>query len=352
MINIAGIASQVKHNCNISDAKYWGYYSPCGLLLRIRDLYRIENSFNSRASISPEHIGKWIEARETLWGELESGDYRKIEINGRKFGPFDAKDINLAISEHGLIYGAGYGNMLKPVFIFARLYEQRKVKKFNIYISGRELARDLSTSPAMIQGNTILMRHEAMQQFMLDKFEEMQSKRCSGFLSRAFSEYGVSSDTDKRVPADEFDKILAGVAEKELNTYMYHEFGEASQRRILGKWWRQLLMEIPYSRAEMYLRSLKDVLSDTCGPGMLSYIINNRKAGSLGFYVAMLSGLRRIIFPEIVGAYEGFLESGDWGGIERARINGYRKARESAAKLKEMFDACRISQKGIEELIP
>jgi hypothetical protein len=287
-----------------------------------------------------------------LWADLESGDYRKIEINGRKFEPFDVMGINSVISEHSLIYGAGYGNMLKPVFILAGLYEQRKVKKFNIYISGREYARDLSTSPAMIQGNTIIMRHETMQQFMLDKFEEMQSRRCSGFLSRAFSAYGVSRDTDKKVPADEFDKILAGVAEKELKTYMYHEFGEASQRRILGKWWKQLLMEVSYSRAEMYLRSLKDVLSDTCGPGMLSYIINNRKAGSLGFYVAMLSGLRRIIFPEILVAYEEFLESGDWGGIERARINGYRKARKSAAKLKEMSDKGRISQKDVEELIP
>jgi hypothetical protein len=352
MINIDAIASQVKHNCNISDAKYWGYYSPCGLLLRLRDLYRTENSFKPRVRISHQHIGKWIEARETLWGELESGDYRKIEINGRKFGPFEAKGINSVISEHGFIYGAGYGNMLKPVFILAGLYEQRKMKKFNIYISGRELARDLSTSPAMIQGNTILMRHETMKQFIQDKFEEMKSKRCSGFLHRAFSEYGVSRDTDKKVTAEEFDEILADVAEKELMTYMHHEFGEASQRRILGKWWKQLLMEIPYSRAELYLRSLKDVHSDTCGQGMLLYIINNRKAGSLGFYVAMLTGLRRIIFPEIIGAYEEFLESGDWAGIERARVKGYRKVRESAVKLKAMFDAGRISQKDVEELIP
>jgi hypothetical protein len=38
MIDIESFTSQVKRNCNISDAKYRGYYSLCGLLLRLRDL--------------------------------------------------------------------------------------------------------------------------------------------------------------------------------------------------------------------------------------------------------------------------------------------------------------------------
>jgi hypothetical protein len=33
----------IKLNCHISDARYWGYFSICGLLMRMLDLYRSEN---------------------------------------------------------------------------------------------------------------------------------------------------------------------------------------------------------------------------------------------------------------------------------------------------------------------
>jgi hypothetical protein len=42
MIDIQTLTSQVKKNCNISDAHYWGWYSVCGLLLRLRELFRAE----------------------------------------------------------------------------------------------------------------------------------------------------------------------------------------------------------------------------------------------------------------------------------------------------------------------
>jgi hypothetical protein len=66
MLNIASITSQVKHNCNISDAKHWGNYSPCGLLLRMRDLYKIENGLKPWEEISHKTIGAWIDERERL----------------------------------------------------------------------------------------------------------------------------------------------------------------------------------------------------------------------------------------------------------------------------------------------
>ena len=34
---------QVKANCDIADAQSWGYYSICGLLMRLRELYRAEH---------------------------------------------------------------------------------------------------------------------------------------------------------------------------------------------------------------------------------------------------------------------------------------------------------------------
>jgi hypothetical protein len=61
MLDIETLASQVKFNCNISDAKYWGYYSPCGLLLRLRDLYTTEKEIKltlHNGSANVRHCGK------------------------------------------------------------------------------------------------------------------------------------------------------------------------------------------------------------------------------------------------------------------------------------------------------
>ncbi len=353
MIDIDYIASQVKHNCNISDAKYWGLYSPCGILLRLRDLYRIENHFRPWEKIRHEKIGKWIDKRERLWQKLDTHDFQHIEIQDRLYQPFDIKGINSILTDHGFVYGAGYGNLLKPVFILARLSKKSWTGNYSIYISGREIARDLSTAPAMIQGNTILARHETMNLFLWEKFEEMKAKKCDGALFHAFSSYGISKDADSKFSHKKLEKLFSMITREELSIYIYHELGEASQRRVLGRWWKHLLLKMPYGRAESFLRGLKDVLSDTCNSGMLSHIIKNKKAGSLSFFIAFIGGYRQIIFPDILPAYTEFTKTQNWDLIEKARIEGYKKAGDYVRKLKELFDKGRISPEIIEkEIIP
>jgi hypothetical protein len=349
MTDIDSIASQVKHNCNISDARYWGYYSPCGLLMRLRDLYRIETGLKPLQRINNGEIGKWIEHREAVWQELETHDFQSLEIRGRRYRPFDVKGINSVLTGQGFIYGAGYGDLLKPLFILAELLKQSAKGKYRIYYMGREMARDLSTSPAMIQGNTILARTETASLFLWDKFEEMKAQKCSGALFQAFSEYGISRDAEDRFPPEELERLFLQITREELLMYVHHELGEASQRRMLGTWWKRLLQKLPYSRAELFLRGLKDVLSDTCNSGMLAYIIKNKKAGSLGFYVALLSGMRRTIFPDIVPAYAEFTKTRDWGLIEKARTEGYRRGGDYVRDLKALYDKGRVTQKVIEE---
>ena len=180
----------------------------------------------------------------------------------------------------------------------------------------------------------------------------MKAKRCNGALFQAFSEYGVSRDAEKKLAAKELEKRIAKIVREEIETYIHHELGEASQRRVLGRWWKALVLKVPYSRAELFLRGLKDVSSDTCRSGMLAHIIENRKAGSLGFYAALFGGFRRIIFPDMVNAYEEFLRTEDWELIEDARVKGYRKAGDYIRTLKEMFDKGRTSPEAIEEIMP
>jgi len=165
MLDVHSIASQVKSNCNISDAKYWGLYSPCGLLLRLRDLYRMEKGLKPWEQAEPDDIGAWIGEREKLWEELDALDFQKITINGKKYRPFDVKGINDILLREGLLYGAGFGNLLKPTFFLAELVKKNKSGRYSIYISGREITRDLSTAPAMLQGNTVIARQETMNFF-------------------------------------------------------------------------------------------------------------------------------------------------------------------------------------------
>ena len=42
MLDQAEIADQIARNCAVSDARYAGCYSVCGLALRLRDLYKWE----------------------------------------------------------------------------------------------------------------------------------------------------------------------------------------------------------------------------------------------------------------------------------------------------------------------
>jgi len=351
MINIDSIAEQVKLNCNISDARHWGYYLPCGLLLRLRDLYRIENGSKPWEKIAPDRIANWIGIREALWQELERNDFHRIVIGTKGYRPFDVKGINAALHGCGLVYGAGYGNLLKPVFILAELIEKKRIGRYDVYVLGKERARDLSTVPAMIQGNTIIVRYETMNIFFWDKFEEMKARRFGGALYHAFAEYGIIKEGLSQISPEKLEKYISNIAREEISTYIYHELGEASQRRLLGIWWKELLVKLPYSRVEMFLRSLKDVLADTCDKGMLSYVIRNKKAGSLFFYIALQGGLRKNIFPDIVTAYDEFIITRDWHIVEKARLAGYKRAKGYVKKLREIYDKGAISPETIEREI-
>jgi hypothetical protein len=108
-------------------------------------------------------------------------------------------------------------------------------------------------------------------------------------------------------------------------------------------------MDFPYSRAELFLRNLKDTLADTCNTGMLSHIIESRKTGSLHFYIALLKGFRKNIMPELVPAYHEFLKSDNWDALDRARKSGYRNAKKLAIQLKNMNANGRATPENIEK---
>jgi len=332
-MNLDTVISQVKRNCNISDAKFWGEYSICGLLLRLRELYRSERGLKLWESIpqkDQKEISEWVSEREVIWKELQDKDLEDIVIGETAYGPFEVARINTTIEKKNLIYGAGYGLRMKPSFFLADLISKRTVDGYVVYIAGSEYARDLADYPAMIQDGVIFARVDTTKLLLWGRFEELRLRDPKSPLAFAFSRYGITPDEEL---SEDVDRKVSLVALSELETYIHHELGEAIEGEKLGGEWENLLLDLPGRKAEFFSRGIKDLLSDTSERGMIKYIIENRKEGSLGFYIVFLGGYRKLLFPEIVKAFEKFIESGDWELIEDARKAGYKKAKGYAERL-------------------
>ena len=329
-MNIETVISQVKRNCNISDARFWGEYSICGLLLRLRELYRSERGSKLWEGIPHKEISEWMSEREVLWKELQDKDLEDIVIGETAYGPFEVARINTTLEKKNLIYGAGYGLRMKPSFFLADLISKRTVDGYVVYIAGSEYARDLAEHPAMVQDGVIFARVYTTKLLLWERFEELRLRDPKSPLVFAFSRYGITPDEE---PSEDVERKVSLVALSELETYIYHELGEAIEGEKLGGEWENLLLDLPGRKAEFFSRGIKDLLSDTSEQGMIKYIIENRKEGSLGFYIVFLGGYRKLLFPEIVNVFEKFIESGDWELIEDARKAGYKKAKGYAERL-------------------
>ena len=344
-MNLNSLITSIKENCNISDAKYWGFYSLCGLLLRLRELYRSEKGMRPWERINQDEISDWISAREALWQQLESDNLCEVVIGEKSYGPFEIERINTILEKENLLYGAGYGLHMKPSFFLADLLSKKTVEGHAVYIAGHEYVRDLAVYPATLQDGSIFARADTTRQLLWEKFEELRLKRSKVSLAFAFSRYGITPEDE---PSEDMYRQMFHVALSEVETYIYHELGEAFEEKRLSGEWKNLLLDFSGTKVEIFARGVKDLLSDTSEKGMIRYIVENKKEGSLGFYLVFLGGYRKPLFPEVTKAFEGFVGSGNWGLVEQARKAGYKKASACAEKLlffrKEKRDQSWISE--------
>jgi hypothetical protein len=341
MIDIQTLAPQVKKNCNISDAHYWGWYSVCGLLLRLRELYRAERGKKLWEGIQREDISQWIEERENLWREFEGRAFEDIVINDNAYKPFEVQKINSILNKENLIYGAGYGIHMKPSFFLADLLSRYSVDGHAVYIGGKEYARDLADHPAMVQDGVIYGRLDTTRLHLWEKFEELKSKGPDSPLTFAFSKYNI---TKEEGTIEELEQRMSELSLSQLETYIHHEVGEAFEGLLLGNAWEDLVIECSGTKAEFFARSVKDILADTSEKGMAKYIIEHKREGSLGFYIVFLQGYRRLIFTEIKDAFKKFASTSDWELIEEARQAGYRKAKSYADRLLSLYNRHRTDK--------
>lgn len=293
------LQQSVQRNCHISDARYAGNYTLCIYLLKMREYYRWEKTFAYRQALSTDDIGQWLTERENLWDEIEGEDYAHIELDSELYDPFDSAAINQKLLAQGLVYSGGIGQKGKPHFFLAELESRQQHHDYQILISGREYARDLTSPPAMSQGNTIFIRRESFKRMIWEKIEAWRWNQPENAMALAMRCY----DFDKELEAS-----LEAMTNNELESAVLHEIGEIRAGQQLPGW-GEMMQDIIFTQAEIMARALRDHLADALST--LPALIEQNNRASIHFYFANLTAMRQHIFPSLQAAYQSWKTSND-----------------------------------------
>ncbi len=296
----------VQRNCHISDARHAGNYTLCVYLLKMREFYRWEQAHDFGDELSTDDIGQWLNQREALWDSLENEDYAPLAIDGQHFDPFESADINRQLLQQGMVYSGGIGVKSKPHFFIGELEHEQRINGYHILVSAREFARDLTSPPAMSQGNTIYMRRESFKRMIWERTEEWRWNKPDNAMARAIACY----DFDSNVEA-----ALDAMTDNELQAAMLHEIGEIQAGEILPGW-GEMMQAISFSQAEIMARACRDHLADMLST--LPALLEHNNEASIHFYFANLTSMRKLIFPLLEQAYRQWLQSGDTDALQHA----------------------------------
>jgi hypothetical protein len=320
--DLNAVVESVRHNCHISDAQFAGDLTLCTFLLKMRELYRWENAIPLTSEMPREEVGDWMNARGQLWDGLEAAPYVPIPLAGGAVDAFESARINAELLERGFVYSGGYGRRCKPHFFLGELTRREQRQGFDIYLSGRELARDLEAPPGMYLDRTLFIRTEALRRWLWEKYEEWLWNKKNEAMGRAFAAYPFTE-----APEAALDAMVA----VEQESVILHELGEARVGEQLGQAWDDLLVTAMRSRAEIILRATRDLYADCLSS--LPGLAERENPAALHFYFANLVGMRRKLASDLVNAYERWLETGDWNAIRAAAEAGRQRWQSILAEL-------------------
>ena len=294
--NLSALIDTVQKNCTIADARHARDMTMCTFLLEMREYYRWEMEIPYGARLPKDDLGDWLNARESLWDTVEEEDFAPLPLNETGIDPFEADDINRALIPLGLVYSSGLGHFRKPHFVLAELKRAEVRDGVQVLVAGCEYARDLIAPPAAMRGGAIFLRMDAVRRLLWNKYEEWQWKEKDSALGRAFAHYDCERDIERG---------LDRMAEAESEAMILHEIGEARAEALLGEDWNAMLGQFTSRHAELLARAVRDHLADCLVT--LPTLLEREAIGSLHFYLANLSGLRRALFPALPQAYENWL---------------------------------------------
>jgi len=251
--------------------------------------------------------------------------------------------INALLEPQGLVYSAGYGAKNKPLFFLGRLERCEHPGQVSVWVSGRELARDLTSPAAMHQGERIFIRRESFRRLLWEKLESWRWHRPDNALGRAFACYDFEQDLEGSLDA---------MVEQELAGVLLHEQGEYLVGRELGDAWNELLMGLAQTPAELMARAVRDHWAD-CRV-TLPALVRRADPASIHFYVGGVNGMRKLLFPGLLEAYEQCSEAAGWAplgvlarqgeahwaALARELLEIYQRQGEAAAEpIKERVEA-------------
>ena len=299
------LARTVQHNCNISDARFAGNYTMCIYLLKMREFFRWEMAQEFGSALTRDDVGQWLTEREQLWSDIEDQDYAHLDIEGELHDPFHSHHINSKLLEHGLIYSAGIGQKSKPHFFLADLAKHDSVNGYDIYISSREYARDLTSPPAMSQDQTIFIRRESFKRMIWEKTEQWRWSKPDNAMAHAIACYDFDSN---------LQTALDQMTEHELESAILHEIGEIKAGQYLDGW-HDMMSQLMFTQAEIMARAVRDHLADAIST--LPVLLEKQQDASIHFYMANLTSMRKHIFPSFVNAYKEWLENRNIEQLEK-----------------------------------
>jgi hypothetical protein len=293
---IAGMApllEAVQRNCHIADARHAREMTLCTYLLEMRELYRWEHDLPPGVAPPREDVGRWITEREALWESVVEEAFTPLPLADALHEPFAAAAVNEVLLPAGLVYGAGIGRFRKPHFFLGRLARRESHDGLTVLVCDCEYARDLTAIPAALQEGTVVVRREALRQWLWEKAEAWGMKQKPGAMARALAAYGYEAD-----PA----AALGCMTDREVEALILHERGEHAAGRLLGPQWAAMIAGFSTRRAEIVARAVRDNLAD-CLVTLPSLIATGNEA-SLHFWFANFDGMRRDLFPRLAAAYE------------------------------------------------
>lgn len=332
----ASLIEEVRWNCDIASAGQSGHFSLCGMLLRLRQLYKWEHGCAPWQEPEVAAVLEWIARRESTWDDLEEASWRDLVWGDAAIDPFAVETLNAYLIPQKLAYGAGLSRGLTPTFFLGELLEERRVGGLTILVLGPELARDLDASPGLCQGTLIYARRQALAFYLWDRLSD-PVQQGNAYLQLALKSHNLVLKELVRDPAayqEQFQAFLAG----ELEAVIRHETGEALEPS-LKEAFPAILERFPQTRVELFVRTLKDALADVNEWGRLAYIIGAQNLPSLAVMLAWRPGLLPKLLRELEPGFQKFMASGDWGAMEEARQQALERLRETARGLNALLES-------------
>lgn len=216
-LDIQSLQSIVQHNCHIADAQHAGDYTLCTYLMKMRELYRWEKGLGFDVALTTREVSQWVREREAVWEDLEDSDFSELSIDGVDVHPFESEAANTALLPRGLVYSGGLGRKSAPHFFLGELLQSYESSGYEVIISGKEYARDLTSPPAMMRGNTIYIRKESLRRMIWERVQESRFQPADNPIGRTLSHYPLEEDLEGSLDA---------LVEGQIGTLIRHEIGE------------------------------------------------------------------------------------------------------------------------------